>query len=332
MADKMYFRMSEIGYCPRALVANRLRLPSEEAPPWLITAAKEGKMHEQWIKNELRDEGYVVEDCKVCPICLEKLNSKREGLHVELEYDKFVIIGHTDGRIHRDGKIQGLEIKSMSLYEFDRWYKGGFAEFPQYAAQITFYMEADRRDSWLYIVKNRSSGYQPRITLTTPPANIQELIDRTNSIVDFINRKELPDAEFRSDSIECRRCLYKQNCMPVLTELDPIQTTVLTRATQDWRTGNAMEKEGKALKERATSTFEFHSNAIGMDKWRFNGLNITYVHVKEGISYPKENLLLTFTEEQLKPASKIKLAYDFIKVYDTEKDKKEETGDATLPE
>ena len=52
MMDKIQFRMSSAGKCPRALSAELLGYQAEEKPSWLEQAANEGNWHEKRIKDE----------------------------------------------------------------------------------------------------------------------------------------------------------------------------------------------------------------------------------------------------------------------------------------
>jgi len=114
--EKPVIRMSGAGYCPRAISAGLLDYTPSEPLPWLKTSAKEGQWHEERIKKELRDEGYNVFD---------------EQLEVFLHYPDWDMQGHIDGKVTAPGsdKVQLLECKSMSQYEFDRWMRRGFNAF-----------------------------------------------------------------------------------------------------------------------------------------------------------------------------------------------------------
>lgn len=329
MLDKPVFRMSSAGRCPRALTAEKFKYPSKEAPSWLETAAREGRRHEKWVKEDLVEEGYEVEDCDVCPICLEKLGEERNGLHVELDCGNFLLLGHTDGRVKKNGKQSGLEVKSMSQYEFDRWMKEGFEGFQGYAAQITVYMKADPHGDWLYVAKNRSSGYTLRTVLTECPADF-EAIKANLELV--IKATSLVERDYNHESIECRRCEFKQLCIPAPRELSPVEEFNLQAATRNWRKGKELEAQGAALVDSALQAFGVHSEATGMSKWRYDELLISQVNVRGSVAYPKKKLLEVFTEEMLKQASEIKLPYSYIKVKELREDKEEEYGNAEMSE
>ena len=330
--DKVIFRMSDAGECPKALVAERLKYESTPIPSWLETTAEEGRWHEERAKKKLRKEGWAVEECEVCPACLETMGQERSGIHVYLEMEKFIWIGHLDGRISRDGQRKNLEVKSRSQFEFDRWMKDGFGGFPWNADQLTVYAEADQQSEWLYFVKNRNSGYEDRRFLNQAPSDIREIVQRHNLVVDCIQKIELPDIAFNPTSIQCRRCNFKKICLPEPKALSPVEESDLQAAVDKWRAGKILQADGKVLVGEAIRAFEVHTGATGIEKWRFDDLVVNTVHVKESVTYGKERLLEMFTEEQLKPAMGIKLPYSYIKPYDMKKESKEETGNAEMSE
>jgi len=305
------YRMSSVGRCPRALSAIRQGYTPESSPVWLETAAEEGKWHEQRIKDELRADDIAVYG---------------EQQEVILEYPDFVLLGHIDGIVNDHGTEKLLEIKSMSQFEFDRWMRDGFAGFHQYADQLTCYMHATGLEECLYIVKNRSSGYENRQTIKAP-SDMAIIEDKIKAIEDYLARWIDPGArdgtypaDFDPNSLECRRCEYKSLCAPEQKELTPIEEAGLRAATEDWRRGKALVAEGQELVDKAKEIFEVHTKATGIDKWRFAELAIVLIKVKESLAYPKKKLLETFTEEQLKPASEIKLPYEYIRIDDLRKE------------
>ena len=307
--QKPIFRMSQAGACPRALSAQLLEYQPSPPPPYLELAANEGKWHEERIKAELTEEGYLVG------------NEQKE---VTLKFPSFILLGHTDGAVIDNKEPFGkmlLEIKSMSQYEFDRWMKEGFSGYPNYASQITCYMEATGLKECLYIVKNRSSGYEDRRVLTKQPTSIDGIIAK---LLKVTWAEGLYPANFDPQSIECRRCNYKHLCVPEVKELTPVAEAGLSAAAKDWRTGKQLVVEGQELVDKAREVFEDHTKATNTPKWQHSGLAIQLVRYNEQKTYPKANLLKVFTEEQLEPASKIKEAYDQLRIDDLAKEDKNE--------
>ena len=303
---KPVYRMSSVGQCARALSAERLGYPCEAAPDWLERAAEEGKRHELWIKEDLKKQENVFGEQK----------------EVVLDYPNFRLVGHIDGLIEdydHQRATQLLEIKSMSQYEFDRWMKGRFSEFPAYAAQITCYQKAlgESTDGLMkirYYVKNRSSGYIDQATIAEPPANFEDIIAKLSHTEECVMIGTLVEAEYLPDSLQCRRCEYKALCVPAPTEYKAVPESVLLEASENWRKGKALEAEAKVLMESAKEAFLSQTEASGQKKWRFNELAISKIEVKESVAYPKSKLLEVFTAEQLKPVEEIKLPYSYLRI------------------
>jgi len=307
ISNKPVYRMSSAGNCARALSAERLSYPCEAAPDWLERAAEEGKKHEQWIKEELRAEDIAVTG---------------EQMEIVLDYPNFKLVGHIDGLVNdHSGETMLLEIKSMSQYEFDRWMKEGFDGFQSYAAQITCYQKAlginaDGLMKIRYYVKNRSSGYIDKATIVKPPADFEEIIAKLRHVEECVAIGTLVEAEYLPDSLQCRRCDYKTLCVPAPTEYKAVPESVLLDASENWRKGTVMKKEGELLIEEAKKHFLSQTETSGQKKWRFNELSILKIEVKESVAYPKSKLLEVFTAEQLKSASEIKLPYSFLRIDD----------------
>lgn len=150
MDNRIVFRMSSAGQCPRSLSAEYLGYKPEAKPDWLETAADEGRWHEERLVQEINTGNIVIKD---------------RQLAVKIEQPNFMLLGHIDGKIDTISNIgfvphtRLLEIKSMSQYEFDRWMKDKWTGFPEYADQIACYMQATGLSETAYYVKNRSSGY-----------------------------------------------------------------------------------------------------------------------------------------------------------------------------
>jgi len=300
--DKPVIRMSSSGNCPRALSAELLGHTPTAPPAWLETAAEEGRWHEQRIKDELVKEGWFI-------------NSEQK--EVKLEFPSFDLVGHIDGAAMKNREWSLLEIKSMSQYEFDRWMKEGFRGFGHYAAQITCYMEATRLKQCLYAVKNRSSGYIHRQILDRQPMPMTEIIGRITDATNHAMANQLALATCDPQSLECRRCNYKQLCILELEALTPAQESELSEASAVWRKGTSLVKEGQELVDSARLVFDRHTRAT-VTRWQYSRLAIQMIHTKRE-SYEKKELLKLFTTEQLLPALKV-TEYDMLRITDMNKE------------
>lgn len=259
--------MSSAGYCPRILWIDRtgFEFEKKEQPPvWLAMAANEGKWHEKRIVDELRTKGYEITD---------------QQKELVLEEDLFKLVGHIDGI---KDKEELLEIKSMSQFQFDRWMRGGFDEFPEYRDQLACYMAGTGLNRAYYVIKNRNSGsiqYYPFVGL---PVDMIEIIDKFFNIEMWIAENPgIPyPAEYNPNSYECRWCLNKELCLPQQEDLTPEQESVLDEAAELYREGKQLEAVAKDKVETAKAIFEHHSIATEMPKWKWRGLGISRYQVK----------------------------------------------------
>ena len=304
--DKIQFRMSSAGKCPRALSAELLECPCEPKPTWLDKTAEEGNWHEKRIKDELIARGYQVFD---------------EQLELSLGNNYIELTGHIDGKVYTPDKVkQLLEIKSMSQFQFDKWMRVGFDGFPEYLAQIACYFEATQLPECLYVVKNRNSGYVDTRIIKPIQGYIDDIINHLTEVADSVAEKELFPAEFNSDSVECRRCGYKLLCIPKITVMDIATREQLDLAVAEIRDGNKLLAEGKELYDRGKSKLYKHTVASELKKWQHNELAVQLISVKEQTTYPKESLLKKYTIEELAGIAKVKDGYSCLRIDDLEKD------------
>lgn len=271
--------MSEAGACPRALSAKYLGYKPEEVPSWLAIAADEDKWHEERLIQEISKDNVVVKD---------------RQLGISIEQTAFILLGHIDGKLDTFSnfvpKTKLLEIKSMSQYEFDRWMRGKFNEFPEYADQIACYMAVTGLDQTIYYVKNRSSGYIDNSTVCfdeiafgdwTFAERFIAIIDKLETVHKHIMQKELMPANCDMSTLQCRRCFYKYLCIKTKDDMSLQEEAKLRLAAENWRKGKALELEAKQLIEASKKTFEEHTIASGAKSWRFNDLAISNITIKE---------------------------------------------------
>lgn len=304
-SGKPIYRMSEAGRCARALSAQRLGYKAEPAPEWLERAADEGRWHEGRIKNYLANSGWDIHD---------------EQKEVCLDDPTFILVGHIDGTINNivDRTLKLIEIKSMSQYEFDRWMKTGFKGFPEYAAQLTCYMEATGLSEALYIVKNRSSGYEDRQVITQQPSSMIEIESKLMHVEEWVKKESLVSADYDPNSIECKRCTYKALCAPEPVQLKPFEERELQEAVKFWREGKRLIEQGQQFVDDARKIFEQHTKITGINKWRFGGLSIQLIE-GERVTYPKSLLEQLVPEHLLEPVKKVE-PYQQTRIVDLEKE------------
>ena len=314
--DKIQFRMSSAGKCPRALSAELLGCECEPKPSWLEQAAEEGNWHEDRIITEL-EQGRI-DIPGYGKVIINVVNRQEEQ---KLEFDQFVLLGHNEGKaIYADLPSWLLEVKSMGRFEFDRWMKTGFVGFPNYLDQITCYFASAGLSECLYIVKNRDSGYRD-VRFIRPLENyFKTIFLRLTGVVESVAKGNLYPAEFNGDNIECRRCGYKLLCIPKITVMDIATRQELDLAVAEIRDGNKLLAEGKELYDKGKSKLYKHTVASKLKKWQHNELAMHLIDVKEQTTYPKENLLEKYSEEELADVSKVKNGYSYLKISDLEKE------------
>jgi len=289
MAKKTVFRMSSCGYCPRRLGYRRLGYEALPTPDWLATSADEGQWHEQRIKDELRADDIAV-------------YAEQEDLR--LEYPSFVLTGHIDGKVNDHGNEQLLEVKSMSPFEFDRWMRGRFVEFPAYADQLTVYMEATGLKEALYIVKNRSTGYKDIQIIKEQPSNIHDIEMKLLRVESLVPAGELCQEEFDPNNWECKRCEYRQLCMPPLPVLAQDQEKQLTEVVANWRKGKALATEGYNLMDNAKAILRSYTELTPTQKLIFNGL-ATSIYPVHTVNYPKTEVEKLLSADTLAEIAKV---------------------------
>jgi len=147
---------------------------------------------------------------------------------------------------------------------------------------------------------------------------IDEIINRLTEVASSVAEGKLFPAEFDIMSIECRRCEYKNLCIPEPTELDKATKEQLDKAVEDIRLGNRLVAEGKEFYDKGKAILKNHTKASNLRKWTYNNLAILLVNVKENVTYPKEALLAKYGEQELADIAKVKEAYDYLRLDDLE--------------
>jgi len=312
------YRMSGAGACARALSAEMLGYRREPAPSWLKTSATEGKWHEQRLVSELRGRGLEV---------------KGQQQEVFLKLQNCTVVGHIDGIVIKDGREMLLEIKSMSQYEFERWKRGKFIEFPAYADQITCYMEALGLQQAMYLVKNRSSGYIDEQILEQTPSDPIAIYDRLEAVEESVQKKELYLIEYSPSSLTCRRCFYRnQICVDFDREAIPEATEAeLKEAVEQVQYGSALKKSGEAIYDKGKATLGDYLSVVSPSKpmsFKFGVATTSRFKVPafgDSISsYPRERLEELVPENFLAQVRKTKPAEWRVSVRLEEPEEEEE--------
>lgn len=311
--NKLIVPMSSSGHCPKALSLGYLNVSGKERPSFLETAAEEGNLHEDALKSKLRNDGYIIEDNREeCKICKSRYGAGRKGIHVEIEKENFILVGHIDGKI--TGNMNDnptrfekklLECKSMSQNEFYRWQRDGFVGFPGYACQLTCYMTATQIYDALYVVKNRNTGYTEKISIDGTPASFTEICEKLESVAEHVKLNKFCPAEYDINSIECSRCSYDNFCMPEpkvidIDTLKQLEENLLRREELKSTISDAYEKVN-VIEE----SIKKYLRDSGLKQKRF-GYIMSLSTNSVTTTYPKENLLAVgISPDQLELAKKV---------------------------
>lgn len=167
---------------------------NQKTQDMLMTAAKEGNLHEGAIVEELKNTykwrvwgGQELVELQIIP--------------------KVIIRGHIDGfcKPPRIRKTRLVEIKTMSKDRFKKWMASGETsrerllspDFKKYAWQISDYMHAYKMTA-MYVVKNRDSGELDIGWIETPPIDLKTIRAKVISVEMWAKRGEMPECEAES--------------------------------------------------------------------------------------------------------------------------------------
>jgi len=113
----------------------------------------------------------------------------------------------------------------------------GIQRLYPYAAQITCYMAATEIPEVLYVIRNRNTGSTIRMSPTTSPVELDEVIARVGTAVKTARQGKLAEAVYDDTSIECSRCRYAWLCVPEPAAADEKTAEQLDQAVINWRKG-----------------------------------------------------------------------------------------------
>jgi len=294
--DKRIFRMSESGRCPKALTYQYLNYPRAEAPAWLTSSAREGKLHELWILDQLRADGIAIYG---------------EQTFLELVTDLFILQGHPDAYENDHGIERLAECKSLSQNEYQRWMSQGLDGFPSWAAQITCYMEATGLPLRL-VVKNRNTGtihgLDPRDTgyfFHEPPRDFADIVTRLNNVAEcLMNNEVYAGVDYDPDALECKRCPFTAHCVPPPPVLAEDQERQLFAAVENYRTGKGLVERGSDMVDHAKSVLRLYAEAAPTRMLTFDDLTAKVYSVRM-TTYPKAEVEAVLDKDTLARIAKV---------------------------
>lgn len=295
-STKQTFRMSECGHCPRQLTYKYLNYPAAELPVWLETSAREGKLHEGWLLDQLRADDIAVYG---------------EQDYLSIDNSLFLLEGHIDGYENDHGIERIVECKTMSQGEYQRWSTQGLEAFPQYAAQITAYMTASGLPCRL-IVKNRNTGtthgLDSRDTayfFSTTPMVMADILHTLSLVAQAIQAGKLYEGvQFDPDSLECKRCRYAMLCTPPPPILAEDQEAELRKAVGEYRLAKATADSAAEVIDRARNVLRQYAETSPSHSLLFDDI-VAKVYPVRFVSYPKAEVEALLDKETLQRIAKV---------------------------
>ena len=273
---KPIYHMSGSGYCLRAIVAESL-----EYEPIKHTQAEETLLlHATRCENlaamQMQDEGLEIIDGGHCDRC------GRNGFHVEIEEDDFILVGHLDRKVIINGTEYPVEIKSLGRFRHLMFKKKLFEPFPEYATQEICYMRSQRKPG-IYWVMSRDTGEPLKYIvndfggdLKIPGFTHLELDLTYNEIVSnlivaqyYIQTKTLPD-EVHSNG--CKWCNYRYLCEIGNETLPEVGDLGLVQAANLYREGKDARDKAEDDMDRATASILKYAKESETSKFKITDI------------------------------------------------------------
>ncbi|GIV04087.1 MAG: hypothetical protein KatS3mg015_2917 [Fimbriimonadales bacterium] len=217
--DLVVYRASGVGGCVRALWAARRGMSPVEHPDWLMEKFAEGVRAEPVILDLLTEHLRKIDDDADC------FDFQQE---IEIPVLPNVIIrGHIDAKARLHERTKLIEVKALAESTYERLMSaidnGEFADaFPQYAYQLSCYMQALKLEGLLVVGIKDENGDVARIDLrdfAEPPVPLRRIKKR---IVDLERMAE--DMSMPACSVDLFPCqfyyLHDSDATVVNTDVD----------------------------------------------------------------------------------------------------------------
>lgn len=253
-------RASAIGRSARCLSAAMQGYTPLPPPEYLMKAAAAGNKYEEIVKQMLADTGDF------------EIVGEQDTLQVPIGPNA-IVRGHLDAWtiIHPEYGDRMLEVKSMSKRVFDKWTKGRFDAFPEYAAQLTVYMRgADKKA--IYAVICRDDDYMEVLPVDEPPVKWASLVRKVNLAIKHAEAGTLPEC----DSTSSYTCAYDFLCdrkKPFPDEVESGEADVLKALAAEYdeiREAEAELKSRKALLRTDILTALNKREKVQAGTWSFS--------------------------------------------------------------
>lgn len=325
---KPIYSMSAIGRCKREVVA--LRLGNEPVPDkeFMELAAKEGERHEVFIAEEIAARGYTVYPPQMCYRC------NRRGVHVELDFPAFKLVGHMDRLITFPlttfpTSCSGFaEFKALSRFRTPKLVsaiqKGNLtfcAEFRDYAIQVSAYAHASGLP-FVYAVKCRDTG---RVDIfdslkgeISSPYTLQELEKYVLELEILARKNTLPPCDFSRGDFERDICSVKYLCagMDKPALVIEVNDVDLAEAVTLWRRANEAKVEADDQVGKAKAVFLNALKSRSLRTLTVDGVRLTHIKGGKGVTYPKAKIEAVLSKEVLEGLREEREYAEYVKVED----------------
>lgn len=253
-------RASTLGHpCLRYLVYERTRQDKILHDVKTQFLFDEGNLHERAVIRELEEAGFTI------------IEQQRP-----FEWKKYEITGHIDGKILNGKEVIPFEVKSMSewawksINSIDDMKNSKTIYMKLYPAQLNLYLIMDEKESGIFILKNKQTGFLKQIEVKLDYEYTEELIKKAERVNECVANNTLPE-RIPFDAGACENCGYAHICLPthehkgILVD-DPELEVKLERRAQLKELVDEYNELDKEIREKVKEISE-----LIVGQWRITG-------------------------------------------------------------
>ena len=263
-------RMSMTENCPRQQVYVALGFEQDYPETGRSQmAADDGNLHEADVVNRFLQAGYRC------------WNYGEDQAMVHFQRDGVRFRGHPDLFMETpEGEVVGVELKGYRDETFRQFVQGATQTVPgmwsvsdwskltkrpyPLMGQLQMYLHSDTSasygiDKWILVMKNKNTAELAECIITKDDDYINRLIRKWKGFWAYIEAGRLPERFFGDDSIECRRCLFREKCWNLgevfTSKEDVVHVKGLEKFASMRREGSLLKKDAEGLLEEARMAF-----------------------------------------------------------------------------
>ena len=301
--NKVILSMSQLGNCARTLTAQHLKLiPEAEIPEYLRLAAREGKRHEQHIKDDLQEHNWKSMTGTADPYCAP---CDRFGYHVDMQGESFVLRGHIDDivqPIKYPDYQHFAEYKALGRFTTDKLLRAGLEKHRTYSMQFSCYATQMKLPG-LYVIKNRDTGSM-NVEVKQAQYTEDEIVERCAMIANAINTEDILPCDVDTESIDTWSCtkLCADGQLGESQVEKPVPESI-TKYIGELRQAKSMETVAKKLKSESQAMILSYMSASGRKRLIEDEMQITLVPEGERTIYNVPNeIKVEYKEKAARPA------------------------------